>query len=87
LIEITYDFSHVFIMCLIGVWRHMLPNTDHAHNKPNWTIVCNFNQADVITPSWWILCDPKHGGVIFNVSFRLLYYTDFNVHDCVNLVH
>jgi len=30
LIEITYDGSHVFIVCLIGVWRHMPPNTDQV---------------------------------------------------------
>jgi len=24
LIEITYDGSHVLIMCVIGVWRHIL---------------------------------------------------------------
>jgi len=24
LIEITYDGSHVLIMCLIGVWQHVL---------------------------------------------------------------
>jgi len=24
LIEITYDGSHVLIMCMIGVWRHIL---------------------------------------------------------------
>jgi len=24
LIEITYDGSHVLIMCVIGVWQHIL---------------------------------------------------------------
>ena len=33
LFEITYDGSHVFIMCVIGVWQHTPSNTDHAHNK------------------------------------------------------
>jgi hypothetical protein len=51
----------------------MPPNTDHARNKHIWTTICNFSQIQVITPWWWILCDPKHVGVIFNVSFRLLY--------------
>ena len=35
LIEITYVVSHVLIMCVVGVWRHMPLNTDHAHNKHN----------------------------------------------------
>jgi len=48
LIEIPYDGSHALIMCVIGVWR---------------TIICNFNQVQVNTPWWWILCDPKHVGV------------------------
>jgi len=53
--------------------QNMPPNTNHAHNKHIWTIICNFSQVEVISPWWWILCDPKHVGVIFNVSFRLLY--------------
>jgi len=40
---------------------------DPAHNKHIWTIIYNFNQVQAITPWWWILCDPKHVGVIFNV--------------------
>jgi len=63
LIEITYNGSIVLIMCVVGVWRHMPPNSYYAHNKHNWTIICNFNQVQVITPWWWILCDPKHVGV------------------------
>jgi len=43
--------------------QNMPPNTDHAHNKHNWAIICNFNQVQVITPWWWIFCDPKHVGV------------------------
>jgi len=59
-------------------FQNMPPNTDHAHNKHMWTIICNFNQVKTITPWWWILRDPKHVGVIFNVlSFRILYCTDF----------
>jgi len=89
LIEITYYGSHVLIMCVIGVWRHILdlwcvcslrraqpdavhtqvqnmpPNSDHAHNKHMWTIICNFNQVQAITPWGWILWDLKHVGVIF----------------------
>jgi hypothetical protein len=53
----------------------MLPNTDHAHNKHMWTIICNFNQVQVITPWWWILCDPKHAGVILNVCLLDFYIT------------
>ena len=33
LIEITYNGSIALIMCVVGVWRHMPPNTDHAHDK------------------------------------------------------
>jgi len=55
------------------VVQNMPPNTDHAHNKHIWTIIRNFSQVQVIISWWWILCDPKHVGVIFNVSFRLLY--------------
>ena len=37
-------------------------------------------KVQVITPWWWILCDPKHVGVIFNyVSFKLLYDIDFSI--------
>jgi len=86
LIEITYDGSHVLIMCVIGVWRHMPPNTDRTHNKHMWTIICNFNQVQANTPWWWIPCDPKHAGVIFDVFFRLLYYIDFNVYDRVECI-
>jgi len=48
LIENTNDGSHVLIMCVVGVWRHMPPNTD---------------QVQAITPWWRILCDPKPVGV------------------------
>ena len=50
--------------------QNMPPNTDHAHNKHIWTTIYNFGQLQVITPWWWILCDPKHIGVIFNVSLN-----------------
>jgi hypothetical protein len=53
----------------------MPPNTDHAHNKHIWSIICNFNQVQVITPWWWIPCDPKHVGVIFNVCLLDFYTT------------
>ena len=50
LIEITYNVSNVLIMCMVGFWRYMPPNTDQAHNKHIWTVICNFNQVQVITP-------------------------------------
>jgi len=105
LIEITYNGSHMLIMCVIGVWRHILdlwcvcvcvyvhcsahthththtpqvqnmpPNTNHAHNKHMWTIICNFNQVQAIAPWWWILCDLKHVEVIFNVCLLDFYTT------------
>jgi len=65
----------VLIMCVIGVWRPMPPNTDHAHNKHMWTTICNFNQVQAITPWWWILCDPKHVRVIFIVCLLDFYTT------------
>jgi len=37
-------------MRVIGVWRHMPPNTDHAHNKNMWTIICNFIQVQAVAP-------------------------------------
>ena len=44
-------------------------------------------KVQVITP-WWILCDPKHVGVIINyVSFKLLYNIDFNINFLYNCVH
>ena len=47
---------------------HMLPDIDHAHNKHMWTIICNFNHVQAITP-WW------HVGVIFNVCLLDFYTT------------
>jgi hypothetical protein len=45
-------------------------------------------KVQVITPWRWILCDPKHVGVIFNyVSFKLLYDMDFNIYVLYNWVH
>ena len=65
---------------LYCVWRHnMPPNTDHAHNKHIWNIICNFSQVQFITPWWWILCDPKHVGVIFNVCLLDFYITSMTV--------
>ena len=55
--------------------QNMPPNTDHAHNKHIWTIICNFSQVQVITPWWWILCDPKHVWVYFNVCLLDFYIT------------
>jgi hypothetical protein len=56
LTEITCSGSQIFIVCMVGVWRHR-----------------------------WILCDPKHVGVIFNyVSFKLLYDIDFNIYVLYN---
>jgi hypothetical protein len=54
--------------------HNMPPNTDHAHNKHMWNIIRNFNPVQAITPWWWILCVPKHLGVIFNVCL-LDFYT------------
>ena len=53
----------------------MLPSTDQAHNKHMWNVICNFNQSQVITPWWWILRDPKHVGLIFNVCLLDFYIT------------
>jgi len=33
LTDITCNGSQIFIMCVVGVWRHMPPNTNHAHDK------------------------------------------------------
>jgi len=33
LTEITYNCSVVLIMCVVGVWRHMPPNTDLCDPK------------------------------------------------------
>ena len=69
-------WRHILDLCVhcVGLsptqWTHtpqvqnMPPNTDHAHNKHMWTIICNFNQVQAITPWWWILWDPEHVGVI-----------------------
>jgi len=43
-----YNGSAMLIMCVV------------AHNKHNWTIICNFNEVQFITPWWWVLCDSKH---------------------------
>ena len=52
--------------------HNMPPNTGHAQDKYLWTITSTSSQVQVITPWWWILCDPKYVGVIFNyVSFKL----------------
>jgi len=77
LTEITYNGSNVLIMCVVGVWQRRPPNTDHAYNKHIWIIICNFSQVQIITPWWWILCDPKHVGVIFNVCVLDFYITRF----------
>ena len=53
----------------------MPPNTDHPQNKHMWTILCNFSKVQVINHWWWILCDPKHIGVIFNVCLLDFYTT------------
>ena len=44
--------------------------------KYMWTIIYNFNQVQAVTPWWWILCDPKHVGVIFNVCLLDFYTTE-----------
>jgi hypothetical protein len=33
LIEITYNGSNVLMKSVFGVWGHMPPNHDHAHNN------------------------------------------------------
>jgi hypothetical protein len=46
--------------------RNMPPNTHYAYNSMyNWTIISNLSPVQLITPWWWILRDPKHGGVDF----------------------
>ena len=75
-------FGGIFWTCAVCVCAHththstvhnMPPNTDHAHNKHIRNIIRNFNQLQAVTPWWWILCDPKHVGVIFNVCLLDLY--------------
>jgi len=48
-------------MCVVRVWRHMPPNTDHAHDKYLWTTTSNFNQSTVyrslvMDPLWSETC-------------------------------
>ena len=48
LTEINCNGSQIFIMCVVGVWRHMPPNTDHTqHDKYLWSnfqlIMCFIN--------------------------------------------
>jgi len=64
----------MFVVCLVGVWQRTLPNTDQAHDKHQWTTT-NFSQAQLCTPWWWITYDPKHVGVIFNLTSFKLYTT------------
>ena len=115
LTEITCNGSQIFIMCVVGVRRHIwdlwcvcvcMRARTHTHTHHMFRICCqtltmhmiNISEplqvisvkVQVITPWWWILCDPKHVGVIFNyeyVSFKLLYNIDFNVYVLYNLVH
>ena len=73
---LQYDLWCVCMQCThTPQVQNMPPNTDRAHNKHIWTIICNFNQVETITPWWWILCDPKHVGVIFNVCLLDFYST------------
>ena len=45
-------------------------------------ITCNGSQIFIMCVVG--VCDPKHVGVIFNyVSFKLLYYIDFNIYFCI----
>jgi hypothetical protein len=61
-------------------FKIMLPNTDQAHDKHQWTTTNNFSQVQLYTPWWWIAYNPKHVAVIFNfVSFKILYNVDFNL--------
>ena len=72
---LSYLHSDCRILSYLSQVQNMPPNTDHAHNKHMWTILCNFNQVQANTPWWWILGDPKHVGVIFNVYFLDFYTT------------
>jgi len=65
--------SLMFVMCLIGVWQRNF-----------WTsgvFVCVYVYGttfglQLYTPWWWIACDPKHVGIIFNfMSFKNFYTT------------
>jgi hypothetical protein len=97
LIEITYNGSVVLIMCVVGVWRHVLDcnregkllGVSPVWWKAKWeskmqskfgltrrcvcALCCQHSahtpQVQNMPPK---LCDPKHVGVFFNVSFRLL---------------
>ena len=79
LTEITYNGSNVLNMCVVkcvqkcsNVLIMCVVGVSHI-----WTIMCNFSQLLVINPWWWIICDPKHVGVIFNVCLLDCYITRF----------
>jgi len=70
---ITYTWLKLRIMvqlCLLCAWS--------VFGGMFWTCsVCvrNFSQVHVIIPWWWILCDPKHAGVYFNLCLFDFYIT------------
>ena len=110
--EITLNVSQVFIMCVVGVWRHnsepvvcvcALRRNAHTHTTglelcrqtPTTHMINTCEtfkvisvKVHVITPWWWILCDPKRVGAIFNYVFlKLLYDLNFNIYVLYNWVH
>ena len=76
LTEITCNGSQIFIMCVVCVWPHICHQTPTTHViniricEPLQVISV---KVQVIIPWWWILCDPKHVGVIFNNVFLNFY--------------
>jgi hypothetical protein len=85
--------GQIHVYCAWCAWRKLTKgycfsySGDVLYAYGYCSTVRNFSQAQVITPWWWIPCDPKHVGVIFNVSFRLVHNIDCNVYDCYNWVH
>jgi len=68
--QCTHTHTHTHTTGLVYA-----PNSDHTHNKQLWSIIRNFNQVQAIIPWWWILSDPIHVGVIFNVCLLDFYTT------------
>jgi len=58
------------LRCLCTV-VHTHRHTDQAHEKYLWNTKCNFSQAQLSIPWWWIAHDPKHVGVTFNFLLKL----------------
>jgi len=72
IILLISSFHHALLQSHTHHWfKIMLPNTDQAHDKHQWTTT-NFSQVQLYTNWWWITYDPKHVGVIFNfMSFKI----------------